>query len=214
MRIRKHQAEGPQDGRSMVEMLGVLAIIGVLSVGAIAGYSSAMNKHKLNKQAQQLNWLLNILHQYKSQWIFDEQFVHIVPYYKKLGLIPEEMIKDDSNYIYDAFGFKISMGTNSCYNDKCNSVIVMYNTVNNRFSFDICQNFFITAVAFHEQLELFSTFSSTATEQSKNTYYGDKYCGKNLICLKDMDLEKIYKTCQTLNSGQNFRPFFSFRIKD
>ena len=35
-----------QCGRSMVEMLGVLAIIGVLSVGAIAGYSSAMTKIK------------------------------------------------------------------------------------------------------------------------------------------------------------------------
>ena len=31
-----------QIGRSMVEMLGVLAIIGVLSVGGIAGYSKAM----------------------------------------------------------------------------------------------------------------------------------------------------------------------------
>ena len=29
-------------GRSMIEMLGVLAIIGVLSVGGIAGYSKAM----------------------------------------------------------------------------------------------------------------------------------------------------------------------------
>jgi Tfp pilus assembly protein PilE len=38
-----------QSGRSMVEMLGVLAIIGVLSVGGIAGYSKAMHKHKLNK---------------------------------------------------------------------------------------------------------------------------------------------------------------------
>ena len=37
-----------QSGRSMVEMLGVLAIIGVLSVGGIAGYSKAMFKHKLN----------------------------------------------------------------------------------------------------------------------------------------------------------------------
>ena len=33
----------------MVEMLGVLAIIGVLSVGAIAGYSKAMFKYKMNK---------------------------------------------------------------------------------------------------------------------------------------------------------------------
>ena len=37
-----------QSGRSMVEMLGVLAIIGVLSVGGIAGYSKAMFKHKMN----------------------------------------------------------------------------------------------------------------------------------------------------------------------
>ena len=46
-------------GRSMVEMLGVLAIIGVLSVGAIAGYSKAMFKYKLNKQAESFNMLLN-----------------------------------------------------------------------------------------------------------------------------------------------------------
>lgn len=46
-------------GHSMVEMLGVLAIIGVLSVGAIAGYSKAMLKHKLNKQAQQISTILN-----------------------------------------------------------------------------------------------------------------------------------------------------------
>ena len=38
-----------QRGRSMVEMLGVLAIVGVLSVGAIAGYSKAMFKYKMNK---------------------------------------------------------------------------------------------------------------------------------------------------------------------
>ena len=31
-------------GRSMIEMLGVLAIIAVLSVGGIAGYSKAMEK--------------------------------------------------------------------------------------------------------------------------------------------------------------------------
>ena len=30
-----------ENGRSMVEMLGVLSIIGVLSIGAISGYSFA-----------------------------------------------------------------------------------------------------------------------------------------------------------------------------
>ncbi len=38
-----------EGGRSMVEMLGVLAIIGVLSVGGIAGYTMAMNKYKANE---------------------------------------------------------------------------------------------------------------------------------------------------------------------
>ena len=38
-----------ENGRSMVEMLGVLAIIGVLSVGGIAGYTMAMNKYKANE---------------------------------------------------------------------------------------------------------------------------------------------------------------------
>lgn len=40
---------GNNNGRSMVEMLGVLAIIGVLSIGGIAGYSKAMEKLKWNK---------------------------------------------------------------------------------------------------------------------------------------------------------------------
>ena len=38
-----------ESGRSMVEMLGVLAIIGVLSVGGIAGYTTAINKHRANQ---------------------------------------------------------------------------------------------------------------------------------------------------------------------
>ena len=38
-----------ESGRSMVEMLGVLAIIGVLSIGGIAGYSMAMNRYRANE---------------------------------------------------------------------------------------------------------------------------------------------------------------------
>ena len=38
-----------ESGRSMVEILGVLAIIGVLSIGGIAGYSQSMRKHRANQ---------------------------------------------------------------------------------------------------------------------------------------------------------------------
>ncbi len=46
-----------ESGRSMVEMLGVLAIIGVLSVGGIAGYTMAMNRHKANNIINAANML-------------------------------------------------------------------------------------------------------------------------------------------------------------
>ena len=42
--VLKRRGKKNQSGRSMVEMLGVLAIIGVLSVGGIAGYRMAMLK--------------------------------------------------------------------------------------------------------------------------------------------------------------------------
>lgn len=39
----------PQEmGRSMIEMLGVLAIVGILSISAFVGYSYAINKHRAN----------------------------------------------------------------------------------------------------------------------------------------------------------------------
>ena len=41
-----------QSGRSMVEMLGTLAIIGVLSIGGIMGYSYGMDKYRANETMQ------------------------------------------------------------------------------------------------------------------------------------------------------------------
>ena len=38
-----------EQGRSMVEMLGVLAVVGVLSAGGIAGYTYAMDRHHANE---------------------------------------------------------------------------------------------------------------------------------------------------------------------
>ena len=44
-----------ETGRSMVETLGVLAVIGVLSVGGIMGYRYAMNKYQANQTLNELN---------------------------------------------------------------------------------------------------------------------------------------------------------------
>ncbi len=44
-----------ESGRSMVEMLGVLAVIGVLSIGGIAGYSYGMDKYRANETINDVN---------------------------------------------------------------------------------------------------------------------------------------------------------------
>ncbi len=44
-----------QSGRSMVEMLGVLAVIGVLSIGGITAYRTAMANHTANEILNELN---------------------------------------------------------------------------------------------------------------------------------------------------------------
>ena len=67
-RTKKAQVETVQCGRSMIEMLGVLAIVGVLSVGGIAGYSKAMQKFKINKTIDDISHIVtNIRTLYAQQ---------------------------------------------------------------------------------------------------------------------------------------------------
>ena len=51
-----------ETGRSMVEMLGVLAIIGVLSVGGIAGYTMAMDKYRANEVLNTISMAATVAH--------------------------------------------------------------------------------------------------------------------------------------------------------
>jgi len=79
-----------QQGRSMIEMLGVLAIVGVLSVGGIAGYSKAMNKAKNNMLISELSELtMNIRTLYTSQTSFAGLNNDVLI---KTGFVPKEML--------------------------------------------------------------------------------------------------------------------------
>ncbi len=78
-----------EQGRSMIEMLGVLAIVGVLSVGGIAGYSKAMNKFKTNKVGDQIQMIsTNIRTLFSSQRTYAGLTNGMA---LQAGLIPGEM---------------------------------------------------------------------------------------------------------------------------
>ena len=98
-----------QGGRSMIEMLGVLAIIGVLSVGGIAGYSKAMIKFKINKTIDQISQISqNIQTLYARQKKYGNLNSRIL---YKANLAPRELFEGSgTEYIMtNAFGGDISV---------------------------------------------------------------------------------------------------------
>ena len=106
MTILKHN---DQSGRSMVEMLGVLAIIGVLSVGGIYGYSKAMAKFKLIKAQDQITMLLmNIRAAYATSPTYEGLDAQAAA---DFNLAPSEMISGSGTdtKLYGAFGGEVKV---------------------------------------------------------------------------------------------------------
>ena len=192
-----------QSGRSMVEMLGVLAIIGVLSVGGIAGYSKAMMKYKLNKQAGQISTLINAGLRYAGKWEFEES-TNTTSFFIKLGEVPKEMIKDtnlENKYlkIYDVFNTMINYYSVSADGDKYTQFFMYLNTSkNDDYSLSICRNIVITVKEFHSnirRLEILNSANDTNNWDGK-AWWGDKYCTKDRTCLKDVTIAQIDTYCR------------------
>ncbi len=82
-----------QTGRSMIEMLGVLAIIGVLSVGGIAGYSKAMKKYRINKAIEQITLISGNVRTFFRGNYAECNYADVV---RKAKLFPDEMWNDNT----------------------------------------------------------------------------------------------------------------------
>ena len=100
-----------QSGRSMIEMLGVLAIIGVLSVGGIAGYSKAMMKYKINKMTEEYTMLMTGLMEYEESLFknyADAEERNLAQFIIDAKLVPETWKLESQQYITDSLGNKIN----------------------------------------------------------------------------------------------------------
>lgn len=95
-----------QNGRSMIEMLGVLAIIGVLSVGGIVGYSKAMNKYKTN---QVLNGVTHTINNIKALFMAQNNVSGLTTQEAyDAGIIPDEF-KKTADALQHAYGGEIKI---------------------------------------------------------------------------------------------------------
>jgi len=101
-----YNVKNRQSGRSMIEMLGVLAIVGVLSAGGIAGYSKAMQSYKTTQLIERINLIATRVRTvYKSGGY--------------VGISKEKMINSGKLSEHDfenPFGGSLLLGYNSSYN--------------------------------------------------------------------------------------------------
>ena len=88
-----------EQGRSMVEMLGVLAIIGVLSVAGIMGYKYGMMKYRVNETVNELNMMANT-YGIQMQQMTEEQTMPT-----NGELLSEEGATTRMGYGYEVLGF-------------------------------------------------------------------------------------------------------------
>ena len=185
-----------ENGRSMVEMLGVLAIIGVLSVGAIAGYSKAMMKYKLNKQTEQIGSILD----YVNINLDDLKRLRpsassaMIPLFKKLNVIPQEMIRENETYkIFDIFNTTIFLQN---YHGTDNKYYFEFKLFINKGQKESCMNLFTIAKAKREQLWR-TKFEIVKGETSNvaNSAFGDNYCTSEVKCLKDLTIAEMENFC-------------------
>ena len=186
-----------QSGRSMVEMIGVLAIIGVLSVGAISGYSKAMRKYKLNKFSEQINTVINAVARNAQAFNNLTSNTTVLPYLIKMGEIPTEMVRQSNNnsYIRDIFGNQLYVTYHPGSVDVTASVpnvTILYYYLNLKGNLDLCQTVF-NIIKEHSG-DIYYAYLNGGNNNLKQ-YFGDNNCTSSVKCLRNMSLDDIAQTC-------------------
>lgn len=102
----------------MVEMLGVLAIVGILSAGAMAGYSKAMFRHRVNQTLDVFNQALQRFAELEQRDLGENFQIHTTEDMLKYGLVSEcqKIEKSGEEFCHLPIGdFSIGLTRNSSY---------------------------------------------------------------------------------------------------
>ena len=202
-----------EQGRSMIEMLSVLAIVGVLSVGGIAGYSKAMEQFKVNKIIQDYNSLIFGLLEYRQNFqknvIGESNLIDIII---ALNLVPNNWTKLNDKYLQDNYGNWVNVRyrqTNNSYSsfDKEGLIIDFNlggltidedgNRSSDNFNDKVCFEMFRNVIQ-----PLHSTISGVVMIGGSGIYYGDTWCKNKTSCLNNMTLSQMKTVCNSCNKKE------------
>ena len=204
----KPSVTGNCAGRSMIEMLGVLAIIAVLSVGGIAGYSKAMLMWKSNIQRNMIGSLLNSTIKLKMylprQTSKGENITHLL---SDLGEVPEGVeYKNNNLYSKDGFTSYIYYGLRTLTSRDEEHKVYQQNQYTIYFLFyqggksfnltekEFCNNLLTVSKEFAGEIKEISFWKTDS-----NSGYGDS--GVNLYTgrqLKKASFAEMRQTCDII----------------
>ena len=222
LRQRKTALDAPlyavSAGRSMIEMLGVLAIIGVLSVGGIAGYSKAMELWKISRQKEQLAELflqcVNLKDDFLREYNTTKKIVPTADIMEAMGVIPDGMKKASSSMIKDfADNLIYVYFTESKWSNEDGTkssvveYILMFDIYSAEKSSRLKQQYCVT---FLEQAQAVSPSIKLVESRGSNDSFGG-YNVKN-IKIGSAKPNEIYDFCKKCNSDKACQLVLHFKL--
>lgn len=199
-----------QHGRSMIEMLGVLAIVGVLSIGGISQYSKAMTKYKLNRFIEQYNFIFNLIATDMDKWRRSktDSFYSLSELWINMEAVPSDMIKEDKGKhgdLVDIFG-------NTFYVRKYKPYIAMNIFMNNNaYIRNACTVLYNNQISLRYN-ELKSAYLLIGNSKQLHPFYGNQFCNGRLSCLKDITMTDISNICNDCHNSQDCSIILTWNI--
>lgn len=186
-----------EKGRSMLEMLSVLAIIGVLSAGGLAGYNKAMLWHKLNKHTDEITYLLATVI-YNSEKLKDASY-NLVTELQGLNAflwnIDAKPIDDTAAHAKN-IRFNDSFNNQTWFEHSVGGTQFAFATMvpSSNFSIKICYNYINIFKGVADELDVVYVTRKTEGKKFTNAYMG-KGCtqGKCLINMTNNDIINLCK---------------------
>ena len=203
-----------QSGRSMIEMLGVLAIIAILTAGGLVGFNKAMSTYRWNMALGEWDTLINLVVKYGQQLKINDgsQYaLSLLPILQATGELPDKMVAKKFNnencekfnfdcYIIDSLGNKIAI-----YNHDTGYIGIHYEISKNNL--ESCRMFMTMAKSNHDIIEYLEFYN---TKNSIN-FYGDRRCDSKRDedrCFKNMTVSRINEICKDNNIFKENEPSY------
>ena len=189
-----------QSGRSMIEMLGVLAIIGVLSVGGIAGYSKDMEMYKINKIIEEYSYLIQGLIEQKDNIMANNVTGGLAAVVTALHLVPETW-KDAVGTVNNATLSDPQGNLINVFVREKRIVVDFYlgglgdDKQSLSFSKKFCMSLMQNTIQPLAPALYYSRLAHIWND--KHIYYGSQFCGAGRTCLKDLTLPEIKEICDS-----------------